>query len=492
MPSNRLIIKDIKTCKLELEANPEIISKVRALLSYKQEGAEYSIAFKHGWNGMVCLLSKKNTFPAGLFSKVSNFLKSKEIPFEIVDKRIVHKMNVPMDISERLAKLEIIPRDYQLQAVEVATKHSPALLRLCTAAGKSILACLIMAKYNTSSIVYVPSIDLLDQFHGTMSSIFEEPIGRIGNGICEIHRLNVMTIQTAGRALGMDKDIFEDEELREKEDFNVENKKNIVELLETAGLHIIDECHSATNKTIRNICKQINPIQLIGMSGTPYRNVPSDILIEGLLGPQVINITVGELVKKGILAQPYIKFLNVPQKPVYARTYNEVYAEYIVENETRNNLIMEQTKHLLSKGYKPLILFRTLKHGDIIFDLIQKAGIKCVKISGKDSLEKRKEVKEKYNNGDIDCIISSSIFEVGIDLPKLNSYINASGQKSYVKVLQKMGRVIRGYPGKRSAAIVEFVDNCRYLKNHSDIRYNIYKSEDGLKISYPKENYWKK
>ena len=73
---NKIILKNNKHAILELKDNPEILSKIRTLLSFKQEGAEFSIAFKNGWNGITCLLGKNNKFPIGLTSKVYNFVQS--------------------------------------------------------------------------------------------------------------------------------------------------------------------------------------------------------------------------------------------------------------------------------------------------------------------------------------------------------------------------------------------------------------------------------
>lgn len=764
---NKIILKNNKHAILELKDNPEILSKIRTLLSFKQEGAEFSIAFKNGWNGITCLLGKNNKFPIGLTSKVYNFVQSLNIPIEIEDNRKLFQCDNPIDLTEKLKSLGIQPRDYQLACAELSTHHSNGIFRAATGSGKcndihslnftefgllsykelceifdinqiknqeacplevqvatplntnnrdtssmiyrdgygeslkittkfnyeltatpdhrikifnnneiewkyfkdlvigdkaviaydsqifgkerkdnvldayelgceftedddvspyvrqfnkqclsmfirgvfdnlsliynkhlhlklnnlealkkiqlillnfgiisflnnnntltisndfiekfideignnseilhyveveefekisidsekkfaylpiesiescntdnwdfvvpethsfisqgfinhnTLISSLIIAKHNTNTIVYVPALDLLDQFYNTLASIFDEPIGRIGGGICDIKKINVATIQTIGRALDIKGKIFDDEELNEKEAFNIENKKQILECLKNTKLHIIDECHSATNATIKSIWSYIEPVKLFGCSGTPFRNVGSDLVVEGILGPQIINITAGELIKKGILAQPYIKFVNVPAMSVSARTYADVYREYIVENDMRNSIILNFTKKLMAKGFNPLILFRTIKHGDILFKLLTENGIRCALLSGKDSLERRNEIKEMYNAGELDAIIASSIFEVGVDLPKLNSYINASGQKSYVKVLQKMGRVIRSYPGKKSAIIIEFVDNCRFLNKHSKLRYEIYKLEDGVKISYPQSPYTK-
>jgi len=63
----------------------------------------------------------------------------------------------------------------------------------------------------------------------------------------------------------------------------------------------------------------------------------------------------------------------------------------------------------------------------------------------------------------------------------------ACGGKSTVKALQRVGRVIRKYPGKKFAVVIDFADQAPFLDNHSRTRYRIYTSEDGFDVSWPTE-----
>ena len=85
----------------------------------------------------------------------------------------------------------------------------------------------------------------------------------------------------------------------------------------------------------------------------------------------------------------------------------------------------------------------------------------------------------------IDCVLASKIFDIGVDIPSLAGLVIACGGKSTVKALQRVGRVIRKYPGKKFAVVIDFYDQATYLDNHSKTRYKIYKSEDGFDVSWP-------
>ena len=62
----------------------------------------------------------------------------------------------------------------------------------------------------------------------------------------------------------------------------------------------------------------------------------------------------------------------------------------------------------------------------------------------------------------------------------------AGSGKSSGRALQRIGRVIRPSKNKRKAIVVEFFDNCKYLRDHSEARIKIYKSEPGFNIIMPK------
>lgn len=351
-------------------------------------------------------------------------------------------------------------------------------------------AALITAKLNKPTIIYVIGLDLLQQFHKLFSEIFQTPIGFIGNGVCDIQNINIASIWTVGKALDIKFKMFDEEDIQtDEQDPNIDNKLKIQELLKTTKVHIFDECHSVACDTVKEIFKNIDPEHIYGMSGTPYRDDGSDLLIHGMLGEQIINVSASDLIARGILAQPIIKFINVPAIPVRGRTYADVYSEYIVENDARNFLIVQETKKLIEKGYQTLVLFKQIKHGKILHKLFIENGIQCEMLHGSHKLEDREEVKQRLLNKQSNVILASIIFDTGVDLPTLSGLVLAGGGKSSTRCLQRIGRCIRAYPGKTYAAIVDFVDNARFLKKHSEARYKIYSSEKGFIVKYPKQKY---
>ncbi len=474
---SKIIILNNKSGQVETEE--EHLKKIKKICSYKQPGIEFTPGFQMGWSGIIQLINKKNQFALGLVKTIENYFIENNILYSIEDRRATIVDNTPLDISENLKKINMTPREHQLRILESVKNLDRGIIRAATSSGKTLAVSLITAHFNKPTIIYVIGLDLLDQFYKLFSSIFDEEIGYIGNGICNPQRITIASIWTLGKALDL-KVKLDDETLKEKFDQN--NKLNIIKCLKEAKIHLMDESHIGSCSTMTEIYKAINPERLYGLSGTPFKGDGTDILLTSIFGQKICEISASELIEKDLITQPIIKFIKVPKLYVQGGTYQEVYKEYVVENPIRNNLILSHTKSLIDKGYKPLVLFKTIAHGKKIFEMFENAGIRCALLSGNDKLEKRNLIKTQLNNNEIDCIIASVIFDIGLDLPILSGLVLAGPTKSFTRVLQRVGRIIRKYPGKKHAAVVDFYDDIRYLKTHSKKRFETYSTEPGFKI----------
>lgn len=483
---NQITILDNKICQIDLE-DTELFYTLRNYLSFRQAGVEYMEAFKRGhWDGVTHMINGKKQFPLGLLSRVESFLKDRKITFDLIDKRDPYLPAKPLDISTKLQQNKLIPRDYQQRVVDLTDTHHRGIVRACTSSGKTLIIAMMIAKLNKPCIVHVVGIQLLQQFHETLSMLFEEEIGWIGDGRVDIRRINVASIWTLGSALNIDlKDLVNDEEELDEESFNESDKGKIIQCLKETPIHFVDECQFIVTSSLRAIYSAINPECLYGLSGTPFREDNTDLLAEGILGPKIVDISASELIAKKVIVQPFINFINVPKAKV-ANNYQQVYKSYIVENDDRNVLIMNAASDLVKKDLRVLVLFKQIKHGNILADLFKMKGIKFALLSGKDSLDKRNKVIQDFRDKKIDVILASVVFDIGVNIPEISGLILAGGGKASGRALQRIGRVIRSFPGKTHAEIIDFYDNCKFLKSHSEKRYETYCSEEGFKVTLPK------
>ena len=489
----KIIIRG-NTSQIQEESDLEHVLALDKHLSFYIQGAEHTAAFrgffnKDGdfvkWDGFKKLLTPTLIFPTGLLDRVKEFYSNAKKEFEIIDKRPAKSIGKPKNILDNLQKIGKPPYPYQLDILNIVDKNDRGIIKVATGGGKSLIAALIAAHFGKKAIIYVIGKDLLYQFHDFFSEIFDEKIGIIGDGKCDIHDINIASIWTVGQAIGMNKkniliDGDDDEEAVEKNKYS-----DIVKMMKDAKVHIIDECHMSACDTIQQIFKHSTPEHIYGLSGSPWRDDGADLMIEAILGRYIVNISASYLIKRDYLAQPLIRFRVVP--PYHyelEKVYPSVYKKYISENDVRNGLVLDAAKTMVAKGYQTLVLFNSLKHGKILHGLF-KQHMTCAILDGSNDNDERAKVKKDLMEHKIDCVLASRIFDIGVDIPSLSGLVIACGGKSTVKALQRVGRVIRRYPGKKFAVIVDFIDQAPFLQEHSKTRYKIYKSEDGFDVIWP-------
>lgn len=491
----KIIIKG-NTSQITEEPDVTHVLALDKHLSFYVQGAEHTAAFRGffnregdyvKWDGFKKILTPTLQFPTGLVERVKDFYASAGKEIEVIDKRPPKSIGKPFDILSNLKKMDKNPYPYQMEILDVIDKNDRGIIKVATGGGKSLIAALISAKLGKKTIIYVIGKDLLYQFHDFFSLVFDEKIGIIGDGKCEIHNINIASIWTIGQAIGMDKKSILLEGDDDEEAISKTKYDDILAMMKDTKVHIIDECHMSACETIQQVFKKTAAEHLYGLSGSPWRDDGADLLIESVLGKYIVNVSASTLIKGDFLAQPIIRFRVVP--PYHyelEKQYQSVYKKYVSENDIRNGLVLEAAQTMVAKGYQTLVLFNSLKHGKILYDLF-KSHMKCAILDGSNTKEEREQVKKDLMEHKIDCVLASRIFDIGVDIPSLAGLVIACGGKSTVKALQRVGRVIRKYPGKKFAVIIDFVDQAPFLLEHSKIRYKIYKSEEGFDVTWPLE-----
>lgn len=491
---SKIYIEENNICRLDEEDDVSFLRALDTELSFAVQGAHHTRAFKGyvdssgegvRWDGIQRLLTGNLTFPYGLLARVKNFHIDNNRTFEIIDQRKEKSIGKEIDIITKLKSINKEPYYYQYDALQSALNNDCGILKLSTGAGKTIIAAMIAAKLGKKTIIYVIGTGLLYQIHNLFTSLFNQEIGIIGDGKCIISDINIATIWTVGNAIGLKVKKVEDEEDEQK--IEPTKHKEIKNMLEETKVHIIDECHLSACSTIQEIYRYINPEHIYGFSGTPFRDDGADLLIEAVLGKYIIDISATKLINEGFLVPPTIKFLTVDKmNGLSDQKYKSIYRNYIVENEVRNNLISLAAQKLVEQNFQTLVLFNSIDHGKILYDLISK-HTSCILLSGKDSSKIREDAKKQLEAGVIKCVIASKIFDIGVDIPSLSGLIIAAGGKSSVRALQRIGRVIRKADHKKMVAVIDFIDQAKYLSDHSKIRRKIYEMEEGFKVLWLKK-----
>lgn len=478
-------------CQIDGLTNKDVVDAVDMQLSYFVMGYQFTKAYQSGWwdnkkkrwvkwDGKTHLLDKQLRFPTGLLERVEAVLKNYRVEYTINDARSDVKF------KRKISTKNIEKRPYQKRVLESCLKHKGGIVQAATGSGKSVMITELIANTNVKTMVYVIGIDLLYQMKETFEHMLGTKVGIIGDGQCDVKKINVCTVWTAANALGNKYVPFDDEDASKKEKFDDENKEKIVKAIKATEMAIYDECQMLAAKTLQQINSASQSARYkFGFSGTPYREDNADLLLEAVCGKIIAEVTASELIKTGYLVKPKVKFITVPPYEGDATKYPSIYKEYIVENEKRNEKIVNAAVKLVEGGRKTLVLVKNIKHGNILLSMFPD-DLVVYFVKGSVNSEERNWIRQEFLNGGIDIIVASVVYDQGVNLPNLDALILAGAGKSVGRTLQRIGRVIRSHPGKKDAIVVDFIDNAKYLLDHTASRINTYKREAEFKLTLPK------
>jgi DNA excision repair protein ERCC-3 len=217
----------------------------------------------------------------------------------------------------------------------------------------------------------------------------------------------------------------------------------------------------------------------IGLSATPFaRGDRRSPMAVGALGHQIFEMKPQELQDAGVLSVPKIRFVPVVQESHLASaepTMQGIKGELINGSTARNQALVK----ICQRAEKPCLLFvEQLRHGRELRHRLEKAGINCDFVFGADDTGRREAVVQRLVRGEIDVLVTSAIFQEGIDIPSLRSVVVGCGGKSTIATLQRIGRGMRVTPGKSTFEVWDVLDQGqKWLEKHAKARLRAYERE---------------
>lgn len=423
------------------------------LLSFEEKQARFMKAFQHGrWDGRVRLYNRLgNYFPSGLLFLVKKKAAERSLPLEVLDSR----SRVEPESGDT-AWLD--PVREQPQALDACLEKGRGIVWAGTGMGKTEVMCGLGIRIPGNWLVLVHKKDLLYQTAERFEKRTGESAGRCGDGVWDPARFTVATFQTLSRYL--------------------KNKDpRARKLLLSADGLIADECHVAPSDSFYGVMNgALNAYWRFGFSGTPLdRSDRKNVLLIAATGPVVYHVGASKLVQAGVLSKPKIRFVKLEQT-VPGQTWNTVYRNGIVLSEPRNSLLVRMAK----VAEKPcLMIVKEIDHGKELARRLEQEGVKSEFVWGSDSAWGRQDAIRRVCRGDTDVLVSSTIFDEGVDIPDIRSVIIAAGGRSIIKSLQRLGRGMRTTQGKSEVELwdVQDVGRSQWLRNHARERMKTYKAE---------------
>jgi superfamily II DNA or RNA helicase len=245
----------------------------------------------------------------------------------------------------------------------------------------------------------------------------------------------------------------------------------LAEFTEGVAAVIIDEVHQAKADVLKKLLT-INfansPIRW-GLTGTVPKERFEFESIRCSIGDVIHHVTAHQLQEKGVLAQCHVNILQTTDVKEF-RAYADEY-KYLVSDPTRMTWMANKIKDIALTG-NTLILVNRIDTGKILIDEIPDS----VFISGAVKTKARKEEYDEIKTSDNKIIIATyGVAAVGINIPRIFNLILLEPGKSFVRVIQSIGRGIRKAEDKDFVQIWDITSTCKYAKRHLTERKKFYK-----------------
>ena len=399
-----------------------------------------------------------------------------------VDDRVLDLPDLDLDSAYEL-------RSYQREALDAwRAGGDRGVLELPTGSGKTVIALKAIEALGTPTLVVVPTIDLLNQWHdelktefggGATRSTATEPanagtstrdgetartgevgeIGQLGGGV---QRLGSITVSTYDSAY-----------LRADE------------LGDRFGFVVFDEVHHLGGEGYREIARLLAAPACLGLTATFERPDGAHEVIEEIVGPLCHRVDVDDLAGTH-LADYDVKRIEVELSEAERTIYDdhqEVFVSYLATSNLDMRSGSDYQKLVMRSGNDPrareallakqrarevmmnadakldelatifdrhrgdrVLVFTA--HNDLVYRLSERFLLPA--ITHRTGAAERREILEKFRSGTYSRVVTSNVLDEGIDIPDANVAVVLSGSGSKREFTQRLGRILRPGEGKRA------------------------------------------
>ena len=181
------------------------------------------------------------------------------------------------------------------------------------------------------------------------------------------------------------------------------------------------------------------------------------------------GIKAHELQEKGVLSNCHVNVVQLIDLPEF-KTYPEE-LKYLVTNEDRMRYISKLIKTISNSG-NTLVLVNRIDSGKFLVNELEDA----VFISGAVKTTDRKEEYDEIKTSNNKIIVATfGVAAVGINIPRIFNLVLLEPGKSFVRVIQSIGRGIRKAEDKDFVQIWDLTSTCKWAKRHLTERKKFYK-----------------
>jgi len=471
MRSCKLIIKDevnVKIEGLELAERKALMKK----FEYEKPGARYLPSVRLGrWNGKISFFSLGGSSYVNLLPEILPVLDMAGYDIELQDLREYSTTFTFNPIKEDSFSHSTWPkghpkegepvmfRDYQVKIINDFLANPQALQEVATGAGKTLITAALSYSIQNygRSIVIVPNKSLVVQTEADYINLGLDVGVYFGDRkefgkthtICTWQSLNNMLKKT-------------------KAD---EAEVPIGEFLEGVVCVMVDEVHMAKADALKELLTGVManiPIRW-GLTGTIPKAIFEAQAIYVSLGNVINKLSASELQERGVLAKCHVNVVQLQDTVEFSNYQSEL--KHLLEDTKRLDTMAQLILNIKESG-NTLVLVDRVNAGKELISRLPDA----VFVSGDTKVTERLEEYDEIATSTNKIIVATyGVAAVGINIPRIFNLVLIEPGKSFVRVIQSIGRGIRKADDKDFVQIWDLTSSCKFAKRHLNQRKTFYK-----------------
>ena len=467
----KILIKDevnVTLQGLDLATRKNLVKKFSFELPY----ARHLPAVRLGrWDGKVSFFTLGGSSYINLLPDILAYLDQQGYEFELIDQRDYRREFAFEKVAEDSYSHKTWPighpdagkpiklRDYQVDVINNFFANPQCLQEIATGAGKTLITSVLSHRCEPygRTIVIVPNKSLVTQTEADYKNLGLDVGVYFGDRkefnkthtICTWQSLNNMFKNTK----------------------NGVAEVTIQDFLAGVVCIMVDEVHMAKAEVLKTMLTGVMgmiPIRW-GLTGTIPKEPFEFFALRVSLGEVVGKLSASELQDQGVLANCEVNIIQLQDHGEYKEYQKEL--QYLTTNEDRIKYIASVIAEIAETG-NTLVLIDRIQAGKMLEQYIPNS----VFISGVTKDVDRKEQYDEVAVNDNKTIIATyGIAAVGINVPRLFNVVLIEPGKSFVRVIQSIGRGLRKSGDKDFVNIWDIASTCKFAKRHLTKRKQFYK-----------------